>query len=111
MLPSSGDGDGAVLMPLSPEMPMKSSWPEPGFYRKLARVADGNQSLGRMLGPGGQVRSGQQGVKRGVGRGANEKPGAGKPGRRAQPEQVQTQGALSACPLLGTVTNRPTIVP
>lgn len=65
-----------------------------GCSGQVARYAAGSRGLSGEL---GGVRTRSQ--------------GPGKPGRRAQPEQVQTQGALSACPLLGTVTNRPTIVP
>ena len=66
---------------------------------------------GNLSRPGGQVGSGQQGVKQWVGKVQTKGLGQGKPGCRAQPGQAQTQGALSARPLPGTVTNRPTIVP
>ena len=63
--------------------------------------------------PGQVARSeaGSRGLSNEWGRVQTKGHGQGKPGCRAQPEQAQTQGALSARPLPGTVTNRPTIVP
>ena len=50
----------------------------------LAGVADGNQSLGTLSRPGGQVGGGQQGDKRRVGKGANKRPRAGESGLRVE---------------------------
>lgn len=74
-------------------------------------MVDGNQSLLGVPQPGGQVGSGQQGVNRAVGRGPDKRLRAGQLGLQGPAYQAQTQGALSACRLPGTVTNRPAIVP
>lgn len=100
-------------------MPVKSCRPEPGSQKEFASGQHGwwKAEPIRVAQLGSQVGSGQQGVNRAVRRGPDKRPQAGMGSRqgnwgcKAQPDQAQTQGALSACLLPALWLTAPLLYP